>query len=409
MTPSRILTPACLAGCAALVFASPVRSAETSPSAKTHVLFMGADLEVQREKKFYRVEDVVGSDLKIRIGRKEVLVPTRNRSTSLKVGHALKLAGASVKLDDLQAGPAYTTASDPTRKAMAASGSAGGAAALQDLAQGQVMLAATASAHADRVEAANQGIPEAKAAAEQMRIELREAEIKAGVAAHQSVYDGLNNPATHADQRQGELAEGNYDAMEVAFRISSPVELDDPHMVVLFKFQARDAKPGDEGMVIHAQSLEPVGPKPKYVRVRQAGLPRGFKYLDCEVHVFNRGVEVATDVSSKRLELTREEARQYVVIEHLGANKGATVPASAVAGTLMPGRLKALTVDQLNRVYFAKVGVDGALLGLYADEACSLQVEDAATVAIAGDVLYKPALDRGRPVAGVARLRLGAL
>jgi hypothetical protein len=409
MTPSRILAPACLAGCAAFVFASPARSAEAPPSAKTHVLFMGADLEVQREKKFYRVEDVVGSELKIRVGRKEVLVPTRNRSTSLKVGHALKLAGASVKLDDLQAGPAYTTANDPTRKAIAASGSAGGAAALQDLAQGQVMLAAAASAHADRVEEANKGIPEAKEAADRMRIELREAEIKAATVSHEATYDRVNHPATHADQRQGELAEGNYDAMEVAFRISSPVELDDPHMVVLFKFQDRDAKPGDEGMVIHVQSLEPVGPRPKYVRVRQAGLPRGFKFLDCEVHIFNRGIEVATDASSKRLELTREEARQYVVIEHLGANKGATVPAAAVAGTVAPGRLKELNADQLNRICYAKIGADGALLGLFTDEGCTLQIEDAAALAVARDVLFKPALERGQPVAGVARLRLGAL
>lgn len=413
MTPSRILTPAGLAGCAVLILASPARAAEPPAPAKTHVLFMGADLEVQRDKKFYRVEDVVGSELKIRVGRKEVLVPTRNRSTSLKVGHALKLAGTSVKLDDLQGGPAYTTANDPTRKAIAASGSAGGAAALQDLAQGQMVMTATAEAHAADLASRYAAIPEARdaaiSAADRMKIELREAELAAASASQSLMYSTQNSAAAHEDRRQGELAEGNYDAMEVSFKVSSPVELDDPHLVVLFKFQARDAKPGEEGMVIHAQSLDPIGPKPRFVRVRQAGLPRGFKFLDCEVHIFNRGIEVATDASSKRLELTREEARQYVVIEHLGAHKGATVPAAAVAGTLAPGRLKELSVDQLNRLYYAKVGADGALLGLFADEACSLQVEDAATIALASDVLYKPALHEGRPVAGVARLRLGAL
>jgi hypothetical protein len=413
MTPFRIRASACLAGCAVFLVAPPVRSAEAPASTKAHVLFMGADLEVQRDKKYYRVEDVVGSELKIRVGSKEVLVPTRGRTTGLKVGHALKLAAASVKLDDLRSGPAYTTANDPARKAIAASGSAGGAAALQDLAQGQMVMMATAEAHAANLASIYANNPEAReeaqAAADRMRVDLREAELAAAAASQSVMYSSQNSAAAHADRMQGERAEGDHDAMEVSFKVSSPTELDDPHLLVLFRFQARDARPGDEGMVIHAQSLDPIGPKPRYVRVRQAGLPRGFKYLDCEVHIFNRGLEVATDASSKRLELTREEARQYVVIEHVGANKGATVPAAAVAGTLAPGRLKELTVDQLNRLCFAKVGADGALLGLYADEACTLQVEDAATLAIAGDVLFKPALVRGQPVAGVARLRFGGL
>lgn len=400
----------CLLGAVAVLPAGSQPGAPSAPLVpKTHVLFMGAELQVQREKKYHRVEDVVGSELKIRIGRREILMPTRHRSTNLRVGHALKLAGVTVTLDELQSGPGYTPANDPTRKAIAAAGAAGGAAAVQDLEQGQMLQVATAAAHADRVEAANPGIPDARAAAERMRIELREAEIRSGSAGHLARYERLNDPAAHADRRQGELAEGNFDAMEVSFKVASPVELDDPHVVVLFKFQPRDAKPGDEGMVIHAQSLDPLGPKPRFVRVRQGGLPHGFRFLDCEVHLFNRGAEVATNVSSRRVELTREEARQYVVIEHLGANRDATVPAAVVAGTLPPGRLKTLTTDQVNRICYARIGPDGHLLGVFADASCRQQLADTALEATLAEMLFRPALRAGRAIEGVARVRLAEI
>ena len=68
---------------ACLVTSLPAAGADTKAEpAKTHVLFMGADLAVQRDKKFHRVEDVVGSELKIRIGKREALVVVSLRDTS---------------------------------------------------------------------------------------------------------------------------------------------------------------------------------------------------------------------------------------------------------------------------------------------------------------------------------------
>lgn len=408
------LPPLCCVSLGLIALLSPVSAEEGaklagSATAKPYVLFMGADLAVQRDKKFHRVEDVVGSDFKIKIGKKEFFVPTRNRATGLKVSHSLKLTGAAVQLDGLQGGPAYTPANDPARKMIAASGSAGGASAMQDLAQGRVMQLQAEVAHATTVAEAYPGIPEAREALEKFQGYLDEAERKASVLGQSHMWDSQNNPGAQADKMQGEFAEGNHDAMEVSFKISSPVVLDDPHMVVLFKFQDPMAKPGEEGLLIHAESLEPIGPKPKYIRIRQGGLPQGFKYLDSEVHIFNRGEEVATNASSKRVELTREEAQQYLVIEHLTANKGATVPAAAVPGTLSPDRLKALSLDQMNRTYYAKVGPDGTVLGLYADESCHLLIDDATTFAAVNAAFFKPALVKGRPVEGVARVRLGEI
>lgn len=403
----------CLSG---ILLLGPLPAADQAapaspPPAKTHVLFMGADLAVQRDKKFHRVEDVVGSELKIKIGRKEFFVPTRNRMTGLKVNHSLKLAGVAVQLDGLESGPGYTPANNPVHKFDRESGAAGGAAAVQDLAYGRMislnMNATLGAMVAEANDGSTRAIAQAEAAAAQAI--ATEAMHSAASAGAQMQFSQQYNTGAYADRMKQELAEGNYDAMEVSFKISSPVELDDPHMVILFKFQERDAKPGEEGLLIHAKALDAIGPKPQYIRVREAGLPRGFKYLDCEVHIYNRGEEVATNASSKRVELTREEAQQYLVIEHIGANKDATVPAVAVPGTMPPARLKELTLDQLNRTYYAKVAPDGSLLGLYADESCNLQLSDAVTLAAVGEAFFKPALVKGKPVEGVARVRLGEI
>src|SRR5262245_13475502 len=93
-----------------LVHAAP-EPKETPP--KTHALFMGVDVIVEREKKQYRIEDVAGSQFKITVDGKEVLVNTRNRQTGLGVAYNLKLSGTSVKLDNLQAGPGFTPENDP--------------------------------------------------------------------------------------------------------------------------------------------------------------------------------------------------------------------------------------------------------------------------------------------------------
>src|SRR6478736_758248 len=91
-------------------------AAESAAPAKTHVLYMGTDLSVQREGKLYRVEDVTGSTLMIRVGQEEVFVPTRNGPLGFQVTPGLKLSDASVTLAGLKSGPAYTWENDPARK-----------------------------------------------------------------------------------------------------------------------------------------------------------------------------------------------------------------------------------------------------------------------------------------------------
>ncbi|MDQ5979594.1 MAG: hypothetical protein QG602_2569 [Verrucomicrobiota bacterium] len=367
-----------------------------------YVLFMGTELAVQQGKKFHRVEDVDGSEFVITVGGKPRFIRTRLQANNLKVDRELKLAPVSVQLDDLQGGPGYTPAADPRHKFNARSGAASGAAAAEGLADFNVKEIATTL---EQVK--NAPVPWKEREA-QLETELSRQQGQLDVANYHAGTDYSSTP-TMANALALELAEGNYDLVDISCKISSAVPLDDPYMVVLVEFSLRGGKPGQTSLLIHAKGLDLIGPEPKFVRIREGGMPVGFKYLRHEVHIYNRGKEVATSESSKRVELSAEEARQYLLIEHLAANKDATLPPQPVAGSLPTTVRQALNAEQLGRPCYAKISKEGLLLGVFADEGASLPLGDEGLVVAFEGAIFKPALAQGKPMNGVVRVRLADL
>ncbi len=388
--------------------ATAAADSPATPPPRTHVLFMGTDLSVQHEKKIYRVEDVVGSDFKIRVAGEDVLVPTQRNSVNLHIDAALKLAGLSVQLDELKAGAGYTYGNDPVRKLEEANRS-------QMVTQDRQDYATAGIEHSN---ANLVGIKEMAAhggfgTPERAEHEIANAEAQVRDSNNYSDYANIAASSDSSSIALGAqrmaLAQGNFDAMDVSFKISSPVELKQPYMVILFHFHDPAAKPGVNGLAIHAQALDPIEAKPRYVRVLRGGLPTGFKFVDCSVHIFNGHWEIATNQSDKRVELTRSEAQLYLVMNHVGAHKGETLAAAAVPGTLPLVQREGLNPTQLTRTIYAKVGSDGALQGVFKDRDCNTPLDDTRAKAALGEVFFTPALERGKAVDGVARVRISEI
>jgi len=402
------VAPRCLAtlllvgGGSLLGAEAPKPTAAPGPD-MSYVLFMGADLSVQQGKKFYRVEDVDGSEFVIQIKGEKKFVRTRMASNNVKVDHELKLAPLSVKLDDMQGGPGYTPGADPRHKFNARSGAQGGAQAARDMSAARQLEAEESLA---KVKGAMVNVPEL----EKQYEDIIDAEKTAQVPLNQQLgsMDYVSIPSM-ANELSLELAQANYDLVDVSFRISSPELLDDPYMVVLVDFQLRDAKPGETATLIHAKALDPIGPEPRYIRMREGGMPVGFKYLRHQVHIYNRGKEVATSESSKRVALTYDDARAFLVIEHLTAHKAGTVPATAVPGSLSPETRARLSPQQLQQVCYVRVSREGKSLGAFVDESGSLPLTDSVVTAALGEAFFKPALADGKPMEGIVRVRLADL
>jgi len=366
-------------------------------AAAPQVLFMGANLSVQQGKRFYQIEDVDGSEFVITVGGKRQFVRTRLQSNNLKIDYELKLTAMSVKLDDLRGEAGYSPATDPRHKFNARSGSAAGAQAASDLGNFQAAEARTALEGAKLLPGNDYMIGALTRMADNTQA-------SANIADYQMGTDYGSIPGMANDLAK-ELAEGNFDMLDVSFRVSSPEVLDDPYMVVLVDLQPRDAKPGEFRQLIHAEALEPIGPTPKYIRVREGGMPVGFKILRYEVRIFNRGKEVATNASSKRVELNHDEARQYLIMEYLAANKDATRPASALAGCLPPAARDRLTGAQLQGTCYVRVAADGSVAGIFHDEGATVRLADETLIAVLSEAFFKPALMKGKPVVGMARVR----
>jgi len=384
--------------------------ADGAPAVPGQVLFMGTDLMLQYEKKLYRVEDVEGSAFRIKIDGKDVYVPTQRRTIGLHVDADLKLAGLSVQLDEMKAAEGYTYGNNPLRKLEEANRNQMVTQDRQDYANAGVEhSAANLVAVQKNAQMGGYGDPNGPRAQQ----EIMTAQAQLQNSQHYSDYSTIAGSSDSSNIGSGALrmaeAKGKYDAMEVSFKVSSPVELKQPYMVILYRFHDPAAKPGENGLAIHAQALDPIDAKPRYVHVLRGGLPVGFKYVDSEVHIYNRGREVATNLSGKRVELTRAEAQQYLVMNHVGAHKGATLPPAAVAGTLSLTRRESLTPAQLTRTVYVKVGQDGTLLGAFQDRDCQSPIEDAGLKAALDEVFFAPALEAGKPVEGVARMRLAEL
>ncbi len=234
---------------------------------------------------------------------------------------------------------------------------------------------------------------------------------------HAAVYNsaqfnsgrGLNDVGVMVDKMQGELDKKLFDAMEVTFRVSSPHPLHNPYIVIVAQYHEQQEKPGVAHNWIFAAQLDPIDNEPRRIRILRGGLPLGFELEKFQVHLYDHGNEIATNVADKRVPLTKDEAFEYVLIDYLGHNKGATLPPAPAMGRLPPGFYTWLVNSRLQSTYFVKVDKTGRVTEAFFDEACQKKIDDPYLADAITHLLFKPALENGKPIDAVARLNLHQL
>ncbi len=392
-----------MAASAALLSVLPAFAAEPAPAAsspKPYVLFMGADIEVQANRQMLRVSDVEGDNFVVHLKEGPLLVPMNRSVLNMQVTPQLKLSDRTAQVASLKVERAYTAQNDPHRKfAAAQSGSA--AQSSVGTAAGQMANAMMGAQLADqRAGALGGGMANlgSGSAAQQVNA-FNSASLAAG--------SDLNNAGVAAGQLQDELDKQLFDAVLVTCEVSAPVPVGDAYLVVVAHYRDKD-DPTNLKRWIFAKDLERLDPEPVKVRVMQGGFPAGYELLRSTVHLYGRGLEYGTNVSDKSVWLTREEAHQYLVMDHVSAHKGATLPPALALG-LDAASLHANYDDtQAQQVIYVKVSRDGLPLGVFRDAEC---------IRPGGEVLerlvavarFTPALAKGKAVEGIAKLKLADL
>ena len=399
LTPHRFMQslPLIALGIAAIVSAqlAPVGAAEPSAKAQTHTLFMGLDLSIEHQKKFHRVKDVAGDSFVITSDAAPVFLPVNRASHNLKVSNALKLTSVSGVITHLKSERSYSAGNDPQMIRMKEMNRAIGA--LED----------NKSLAIDRYAALKREIagpyPDPSGAMERAAAEAMASFESASILSNSALISGFDG------QAQADLAKELYDAIEVNFELSAETPLNNPYILLVARFREPNAPPSTARNWIYAKSLPPIDSKPVEFHVLKGGFPRGYILEDFKVHLYNRGEEVATNVSSKRVPLTREEAFEYVKIQYIASHRGATVSASPAMGKLPPDLSARLSGGQFNRTYYVKVSKDGVPEGAFMDADCEEKIEDAYLESAVNSIRFKPALEKGKPVSGVASLRFDQL
>ena len=207
-----------------------------------------------------------------------------------------------------------------------------------------------------------------------------------------------------AGRMEDELAKELYDAIEINFKVSSPKPLARPYIIVVAVYRATDDRANSVHNWIYAQQLSPIGSRVRREHFLKGGLTPGFTLISTEFHLYNEGKEIATDVAHKRVALTREEAFEYLVMEYVAGHKGGKAAPTPAMAALPGDFLNHLSQDEVLGTYYVKVGADGKVREVYKDEACTMKVDDGYLASGLRTIWFEPALEKGKPVEGVAKV-----
>ena len=408
---------------------------------KTHTLFMGADIAINLDKDLYPVRDVTGSSWVIDINHQDKVVSAKQAPLNLKVTPTLKLTEVSATIIGFRKQAAYSYENDPgvrltqglnrsevtntdlnsiardqqARADTMANNALGGAAALagaddQFSFNAEFFAAQMRYAELNSKTDTKTGIPLPIASPVQPTIiSSGLGDVNLNVAHVSNVAAQSTAEAENGNEPTGRIATQGYDAMEIEFDISSSKPLHNPYIVTMTKFHPRNSKPGFVQNLIYARSLNPIYTQLSHVHFTEDGFPFDYDLVDFQVHIYDRGIEVATNLAANRVELTREEAFEYVMSEYIGTHAHSTLPAVPAMGNLpadLPAKLNSGKYDQ---TFFVSVSKDGLAKAAFSDAGCRNRIDDPYLKSVLDRIRFKPALADGRPVEGMAQLNLNKL
>jgi hypothetical protein len=392
------------------VAAGAARAGEepASTGAKDYTLFLGTELALTTKDGTFPVWDISDGSWVVKAHGAVVTVGPKDGAAQIRMKTGMRLTEASATITNLKREPEFTPENDPYTKFTRATNRAASEYAQSQFASnfGAAQIARYDAETGETVDTNSMAIaggaqaatnPSAAAAFGEAASWRNSASIAGGASPGMLVATG-SNPDAEA-----------YDALDVAFDVSSRRPLNRPYVVLIGTYHERGAPAGVVRDWIHARPLNVIDSSPQHVHFLAAGLPPGYELRSFELHLYNMGGEVATNVSPKRVEYTMDEAFDYYRSQYLSSHRNATLPAVPAMGRPpadLPGRLEQGLVA---KTLYVRVAKDGTASGAYLDEACTRRDDDPYVSSLIRDIRFKPALDKGEPVEGVAKLMLDRL
>jgi hypothetical protein len=418
----------------AAVTTMPAYTVEEAQSAKTHTLFMGADISINLDKDLYHVKDVWGSNWVIDINGREKEISARQAPLNLKITPSLKLTETSATIVGFKRVQAYSYANDPsvrlTRglnqsavmnndltavaqnaqyKVDSMNNKEFAKSAFSDdqfSANAMLLTAEYAYSNSHPTAVGPGGLPLPNPTAP-TAVQNPFGTSDIAVAAVNTAAVSAARQTANGNEPVGRIATGGLDAMDIEFDIRSGKPLHNPYVVTMTRFRTAGAKAGMIQNMVYAKSINPIDEHLSHVHFTEEGFPFNYELIDFQLHVYNRGEEIATNIASDRVELTRDEAFEYVKMEYIGSHLKDTLPAAMAR---LPADLPPkLAQGKYSTAFYVKVSKDGLADEAFSDPRCTQRIDDPYLDSVVKRVRFKPALNMGKPVDGIATINLGKL
>jgi len=179
-------------------------------------------------------------------------------------------------------------------------------------------------------------------------------------------------------------------ALIIEAMVSSPVPVSEVYLVGV----ARVVAQGQQKDVVLFSEARELSREPRMVQLRKEELPLNLEVLEVDLHVYRAGHELVSNLSDKQFGLTRDEAHEYVSLDHMGMNRNASM-AGFPAWSLPPAALLSAQ-DPRAFDYPVQVSIDDRGRFVSIDE--SIVLPDHIRT-IVEEMVFVPALVEGQPIA----------
>jgi hypothetical protein len=195
--------------------------------------------------------------------------------------------------------------------------------------------------------------------------------------------------------------------VELTFDVSSPEPLENAYLVVVANYAAL-GKSNEVARQISAREFAHIDSRPQRVKMSHAASMNHLPFKKFDIGLFANGQEVATNLSEKRMALTRDQAFQFFLIDYLSTHKGATLPPTPMLMTPRAEFRRQVDKAAAHQTIYAKVDKTGNAVTLSTDDAGTQRLPSSLESALQ-NVRFLPALNNGAPVEGRVKVTLAQL
>lgn len=197
------------------------------------------------------------------------------------------------------------------------------------------------------------------------------------------------------------------DGLQFKCEISSPDPVDEAFLAVTLRF-VDTRRPLRSLQRFEIQPVGRVGPKPRKVKVELRNLPRGFHLIDCRLHLYGGGQELATNLSAKQRVLTEAQLLEYFLSDYLARNRNTTRPPQSLLLARRDEVLRGLKAAELQQGIYATIDRNGVVVSLSKDESGEQELPPQ-FLSVMRRVRFFPGLQDGNAVESRVKFRLSDL